>query len=247
MFLLLNNFNQIAEFNKRRYKDHKAFISESNFLEDKVYLYKIYSQIIKLNIKNTAQTKILDIGCADGSFANFLAHKGFNVYGIDISEEAIKKASVFGIKASQCDIEQGLKFKDNYFDIIIASEIIEHLYDTDYFLEEIKRVTKKYGYLFISTPNLASLKNRVRLLFGRYPQYTEYRIGRNLAGHIRNYTPQVLKKQLKDNRWNVIKTTSPNILCPMTKDIPIFIKKIAIFFGDIFYSLGSHIIIIARK
>ena len=241
------NYNQRYNFNKR-YGNHQALSSVDNFLKDKVYLYKIYKQIENLNIADYPQIKILDIGCADGSFARLLKDKGgHDVYGIDISQRAVDKALKSGIKAIQCDVEQGIDFPDKFFNIVIASEIIEHLYDTDYFLQEIKRITKKNSYLLLSTPNLDSLKNRFRLLFGKYPQYSEFRLGKNQAGHIRNYTVDTLKIQTKENGWQIIKIISPNFICPMTKNIPIFLKRIAIYLGDIFYTLGSHIIIVAKN
>ncbi len=149
-----------------------------------------------------------------------LKNRGYNVYGIDITEKAIKIARTRGIKARQCNVKLGIDFDDQFFDIVIASEIIEHLYDTDYFLEEIKRVLKRGGYLFLTTPNLASLKNRFRLLFGMYPQYSEFRLSRNGAGHIRNYTVSALKSQLLEHGFDIIKISSPNIIFPMTKNIP---------------------------
>ena len=243
----MENYNKAYSFNNAKYGDYQALSSVDDFLKDKVYLYKIYSQLKGLNIIDIANTKILDIGCADGSFAKFLKQQGYDAYGTDISEKAINKAAKFGIKAKWCDIEQGINFSDNFFDIVIASEIIEHLYDTDYFLQELKRVTKDNGYLFLSTPNLASLKNRIRLLFGKYPQYSEFRLGPDQAGHIRNYTVNTLKSQLEKNNWQIIKITSPNFICPMAKNIPIFLKKIAFLLGDTFYSIGSHIIIMAKK
>lgn len=239
-YKLRHNFN-------RRYDNHKALSSVDSFFKDKVYLYKIYKQIENLDIDDKSGIKILDIGCADGSFAKLLKEKGFNVYGIDISEKAISRAVEAGIKASQCDVEQGINFPDNFFNIVIASEVIEHLYDTDYFLKEISRVIKGNGCLFISTPNLASLKNRIRLLMGKYPQHSEYRLTPDSSGHIRNYTVNTLKLQIIEHNWRIIKITSPNFLCPMTKNIPTFIKLVAIFLGELFYTLGSHIIITAKK
>ena len=241
------NYNKRHDFNNRQYGGCQSLFSAGSFLKDKVYLYKIFIQIKGLNIADNAKIKILDVGCSHGSFARFLKDQGFDVYGIDISRRAAAKALEFGIKAIQCDVEQRIDFFDNYFDIVIAAEIIEHLYDTDYFLQEITRVAKDNGYLFLSTPNLASLKNRIRLLAGKYPRHSEYRLGPGLSGHIRNYTVSALKLQIKENNWRIIKITSPNFLCPMTKNIPIFIKKIAMFLGDIFYTLGSHIIITAKK
>ncbi len=242
----MNNINtSIKKFNKNRYADHSALISKENLMTDKVYLLKIFKEVKR--IFNNNKINILEIACSDGSFSKLLLNNGYYVTGVDISEESIKKALENGINAIVGDVEEGLNFPNETFDAVIACEVIEHLFDTDFFIQEMKRVIKKGGYLFISTPNLASLKNRIRLIFGGYPQYSEYNIGKNTAGHIRNYTPKTIILQLKEHDFEIIKLTSPNIIFPMTKNFPRFIKKIALCLGDIFPTIGSHIIVVAKK
>lgn len=234
-------------FNQTTFANYKALKSNNSFFNEKVYLYKVLREIKNLKFKDRQNIKILEIGCADGSFSSVLKDEGYDVFAVDISEKAIENAKKNGLQATVVDIERGINFQRDFFDIVIAAEVIEHIYDTDFVLNEIKRVMKKDGYLFITTPNLASLKNRVRLLLGEYPQYSEFRIGDNQAGHIRNYTPKVLKQQLEQHGFAVKKILSPNIIFPMTKKLPLFIKKIAMFLGDIFATLGSHIIVVAKK
>ncbi len=59
---------------------------------------------------------------------------------------------------------------DNSYDLIVAGEIVEHLFDTDGFARELYRILKPGGTLIISTPNLASWYNRLRLLRGKVPR-----------------------------------------------------------------------------
>jgi 2-polyprenyl-3-methyl-5-hydroxy-6-metoxy-1,4-benzoquinol methylase len=234
------------EFNNQRYGDYVAIDSEEKFFSEDVYLYKTFRELKKV-FSGGKRAKILEIGCADGSFSKFLEKNGFEVFAVDIAEKAVENAKKMGIAASVCDIENGSNFATGSFDAIIACEVIEHLYDTDSFLQEVKRLVREGGYVFLSTPNLASLKNRIRLMLGKYPQYSEYRVGEKEAGHIRNYTSSALKKQLVENGFKVGKIVAPNFLCPMTKKIPRFLKLVAMRLGDVFPSLGSHIIIVAKK
>lgn len=242
-----NISNSKEKFSNERYADHQALPGLDSFYKDKIYLYKIYKLLRGLEIKDRGSTKILEVGCADGSFLKILKDDGYDTYGIDVALKAVAKAQKYNINARQANVEKGIPFDDNYFSVIIAAEVIEHLYDTDKFLKELYRAVKPGGWLLISTPNLASLKNRLRLLIGKYPQYSEYRLGPNDAGHIRNYTVSTLVSHLKSHGWCPVKVTSPNILCPMTKPIPKFIKRTAIFLGDVFYTIGSHIVIMAKK
>jgi 2-polyprenyl-3-methyl-5-hydroxy-6-metoxy-1,4-benzoquinol methylase len=62
-----------------------------------------------------------------------------------------------------------LPFRNNYFDVIIAIEVIEHLYNPDHAVLEAKRLLRPGGFLILSTPNLAWWANRLALLLGYQP------------------------------------------------------------------------------
>lgn len=63
--------------------------------------------------------------------------------------------------------ELGYPFQDGYFDLIIASDVIEHVKETDLFLSELKRIMKPDGQLFLTTPNYGSMVALKRVFFGR--------------------------------------------------------------------------------
>ena len=94
----------------------------------------------------------------------------------------------------RADVARGLPISNACLDAVFAGEIIEHLVDTDSFIAEIARVLRPGGHTVITTPNLASFENRLRLLAGIYPLWVDHRVGGE--GHVRAYTPRVLKKQL---------------------------------------------------
>jgi len=130
--------------------------------------------------------RILDVGCGDGNFTALISKvcKAKEVYGVDISEKGVEMAKKNGIKALRVDIdEENLPFKDNYFDAVLSLEVIEHLYDPDHLLDEVYRVLKPNGIFVLTTPNLASLYNRIALLFGYQPFYTNVSL-RKSYGHI---------------------------------------------------------------
>lgn len=136
---------------------------------------KVLKKIVKKMDKNNVK-RFLDIGCGIGHLTERIFMKQFNAdfYGIDAgdgAEEAKKK----GITAFRVDLndKKELIFQDNYFDIVFAGEIIEHLVDPDTFLEEIHRVLTKDGYLILTMPNLAAWYNRFLLLVGYQPFWTD--------------------------------------------------------------------------
>ena len=111
-----------------------------------------------------------------------------------------------GIRAVFQDLNSDrLPFQDNYFDLVLLSEVIEHLVNPDNALKEAHRVLKSNGILIVTTPNLSSWMNRVYLLFGYQPPdaetSTQVRVGNpwrdgSLSGHIRPFTVRALKELL---------------------------------------------------
>ena len=115
--------------------------------------------------------KLLDCGCGAGEITMEIARQvgTKQVWGIEIVENAAAKAEERGIKVSRGDLNEPFPFDSENFDIVHAANIIEHLYDTDMFLEEVHRVLKVGGYFLVSTCNLAALHNIFSLLLGRQP------------------------------------------------------------------------------
>jgi ubiquinone/menaquinone biosynthesis C-methylase UbiE len=115
---------------------------------------------------------LLDIGCSDGTLTILFqqAMQAEDVYGFDVVYESLKLATQKGVKTSRIDVNKDkFPFPDNFFDVIIASEIIEHCVVPDNLLREAHRILKPGGYFLLSTPNLAAFYNRFLLLFGSQP------------------------------------------------------------------------------
>lgn len=186
-----------------------------------------------------ANCRVLDIGCYDGTLGKMLMEKGNEVYGIEINQEAAEIATQKGLKVKIQDVESRFDFEDNFFDIVVAAEIIEHVLDTDFFIDEIKRVLKPQGYLVLSTPNVASLGRRIYLLLGRNP-YFEASFGFPSyahAGHIRFFTKDLLLEFLKYKGFEIIKFTSDVINFTSSGKIA------SQLFADLFPTLGRSLIV----
>jgi 2-polyprenyl-3-methyl-5-hydroxy-6-metoxy-1,4-benzoquinol methylase len=163
-----------------------------------------------------AKLRVLDIGCNDGFIGSMLLKKGNDVYGIDIVKREVIKAKKRGIKAKVADIEnQYLPYAANFFDVVLCTDIIEHVFDTDLLLTKIYRVLKPGGMLLITTPNVASLGRRLMLLFGINPfleysaRYIDHAV--SPAGHIRYYTHSDLGRQLDRNNFRSVITKGDRI------------------------------------
>lgn len=122
---------------------------------------------------NLVNKKILDVGCGNGHFGKEFINNGNSVFGVDISEKSVEVAKKYLSDAKCTDIQQDrLPYEDNFFDVIIMGEIIEHLLEPKKALLEIKRVLKNDGFIVITTPNFLVFSNRIRILFGNF-EYTE--------------------------------------------------------------------------
>ncbi|OFZ16563.1 MAG: hypothetical protein A2X86_12265 [Bdellovibrionales bacterium GWA2_49_15] len=197
-------------------------------------------------IEKLPKGKFLDIGCANGDWALHWKSRGHEVFGIDIDSNSVARSTERGVPAKECDLNSSaLPFADNYFDCIYAGEVIEHLVDTDRFLQEIERCLKPGGHLLITTPNLVSFENRVRILFGIYPIWVNYNL--TGSGHIRAYTPSILKKQLQACGLTVKKHTGnwvPFLPQKIIDDVKMPILAIS---GCLFPSFAMDIILLAQK
>jgi SAM-dependent methyltransferase len=92
-----------------------------------------------------------------------------------------------------------LPFEDEWVDVVLAGEIIEHVVDTESFLSEIRRVLVPGGALCLSTPNILWWKHRLALLAGRYPDALDYRSRYgNDFGHVRMFTPKLMRELLNE-------------------------------------------------
>ena len=222
-------------------------ISEYNAKRD--FLYELKETRLKKCIKIINSLKkgaLLDIGCSTGEWGQYWIKNGWDVFGIDINRDQLTEAEEKGIKTSYCDLNSdNLPFPDKFFDLIFAGEVIEHLTDTDGFVRDLYRCIRHGGFLLLTTPNLVSFENRLRFVLGRYPIWVDYRL--RGSGHIRAYTPSILRRQLESFGFKITKTTGnwvPFIPQKFTDDIK---APWLSFTGSVFPSLAMDIIILAEK
>lgn len=133
--------------------------------------YRKNSENILSMYEEDRYAKFLDLGCDDGKWtmkmAKVIGTK--DVYGTEILLESVKKAEKSGVNVKRSNLNEKLPYKDSTFDIVHSNQVIEHLNDTDMFMDEIYRVLKPGGYAVISTENLASWHNIFALILGFIP------------------------------------------------------------------------------
>jgi 2-polyprenyl-3-methyl-5-hydroxy-6-metoxy-1,4-benzoquinol methylase len=105
---------------------------------------------------------VLDYGCGTGYGANMLAETANSVVGIDKTEDVIQHAKVnyeqtnLTFERTKPAEESSLSFGEDTFDLVVSSQVIEHVLDVDAFFSEIRRVLRPGGRVVIATPNRAT-------------------------------------------------------------------------------------------
>lgn len=213
------------QFNSIRYQD--------DFLINKIEKIRI-EKILNLIGHHK---KVLDIGCGDGFISELIAKNENDVVGIEIAENAIRKCKKKKITVIDADLNSDWYKKINQkFDVIVAGEIIEHIFDTDKFLQNIEKVMKKNGSVIITTPNLASFGRRIYLALGISP-LMETTARKLDAGHIRYFTFKTLEKLLLENGLKIRNYQSDRV---NFQSKGIFSSK---FLAQIFPKIGRTIIV----
>lgn len=148
--------------------------------------------------------RILDAGCGEGFTLNKLFQNkiGSKLEGIDFSKDAISLGKKIHphLSLRQGDIYK-LPYKDNSFDLVLSTEVLEHLKEPEKALKEIIRVSKKYILLSVPNEPFFRLSNFLR--------------GKNITrwgddiDHINHWNPKSFQEFIKREKVKIIKIKKP--------------------------------------
>lgn len=167
-------------------KYHQYRRLQKRIIDEKNFTYRNLLAILKKYISK--KSDILDIGCGVGTVDLYLAAKGKNVTGIEISKNALqvarKNAKLLGLDKKTKFLlgDFTTTFLGKKFDLIICSEVLEHLREDKGVVEKIYKLLKKHGLGIISTPSKNAPLYKLGLLSGFDRE----------VGHLRRYTQEEL-------------------------------------------------------
>lgn len=168
------------------HKMNKFYASSKPYMEQlkkhNLSDYEIYLNKITLNLPE--KSSILDVGCGVGQVATFLQERGYISTGVDVSPLFIREAKKEGKATFLVMDSTNLKFKDSSFDSVISAESLEHMPNPAKVLEEMDRVLRPEGLIFLRFPNRQSnLNNFVTLLTKKpYFQITRPNLEKDVFG-----------------------------------------------------------------
>lgn len=187
--------------------------------------HSIYSKVNKL-IKGMSVGSVLEIGCGSGRYLEQLSKLGWQITGVDIQNKGKDYIRVI-------DVEKGFDLKQQY-DLILACEVIEHIVDTDFFLQNLSKHLKENGTLIISTPNLLFWVNRIVMMAGFKPffAYADF--------HVRMFVWKELFKKLTKH-FLVADLVGSHV--GIGKNRSVILGTLASNIGDFLPKLSAHFII----
>jgi ubiquinone/menaquinone biosynthesis C-methylase UbiE len=154
----------------------------------------LFVLINKINIKT-----LLDVGCGEGSTTSTIQKKfpKINIKAIEFDDSTIEKANEInsGLKVEKGDI-YNINFKDHCFDVVLSSEVLEHLEYPEKAIKECKRVSNKYCIFSVPNEPWWRISNILRLSY--LP-----RLG-NTPGHIQHWTKKGFRRLLKKHFKHVV-------------------------------------------
>ncbi|MBO8180931.1 MAG: class I SAM-dependent methyltransferase [Archaeoglobus sp.] len=195
-----NKKNALGDYYDIKFKK-EYYGKEAVFLSSDPNHY--HQKILKI-IEELSQDKplrILDVGCATG-YLGAATKKGKNyVCGVEISKEAAKEAKNKLDDVVVGNIEEiELPYPKEYFDVIICSDVVEHLFNPKETLIKLRSYLKPNGKLLMVVPNVAWYRVRLMLLTGKW-EYKEH--GIMDYGHIRWFTKESGVRLLKESGYDV--------------------------------------------
>lgn len=150
-----------------------------------------YKWPVLKNLFPDKAARFLDFGCGKGIITEKIRQlrPKYVIHGVDISPKAltIAKKRIKNGKFKLVNQSQHIPYPANSFDIVLASDVLEHIYDTETAFGELARVLKPGGTLIISVPYNGKLKMIIAILFGFEFYFSPS------SPHIRHFSPKTLR------------------------------------------------------
>lgn len=200
-------------FNDISLDDHHSYL-----------LPKVFEILDKIKNDLNIQNSIFELGCGNGSVANVLSKKGWNVTGVDPSIKSIKLANEGfpDLKLFNGSTDDDLVLKYKKFPILLSLEVIEHVFDPHKFAKVAFDLLEPGGTLILSTPYHGYIKNLMLALSGRMDQHY-LPLWKN--GHIKFWSKNTLSQLLSETGFKDMIFYRLGRIPPLAKSMIVIAKK----------------------
>jgi len=191
------------------YREWLKKISLEGYYNSKNIFKKIISWLLVRNfmivVPKGIKGRLLDIGCGSGEFLNQMKNFGWEAFGVEINRESADMGNKRGLNIL-CGELGGADFPENYFDVVVLSQTMEHVYSPGSYLEKIHRLLKEGGLLIIGVPNIDCLEIQI---FGRSCHILD------VPRHLHFFTVSSLRRYLEKYGFKVEKVLSKKFSLPL--------------------------------
>lgn len=215
-------------------------VIEEMYITKETNYFSLERQMFKDAVRENS-LNILDIGCGTGILgAYFKKNQNCNVTGIEINQKAFEAAKLNLDNVIKGNIETlDLTLNENYFDVIIMGDVLEHLVNPITTILKITPLLKKEGRILITVPNVRNWNVLIKLIFQDSWEYADW--GILDYTHMRFFTLKSAKSILKKN--NIKIESAQRIIQKPSKSHVFNIFTLGIFEGF----LASHIFLTLKR
>lgn len=178
-------------------------------------------------------SRVIDLGCGDGTLLSLLIKRKVEGVGIDISKSAITSAINKSVNVHQGRIDTKLNFRNKQFNYAICNASLQMVMYPEILLSEMVRISEKQ---IVSFPNFAFIANRLELLIkGTMPKFMLYGYSWHSTGHIHQLSIKDFRDYCRAHRLKIldVKYYSPggysSVWTPIVKLFPDSLALSAIF------------------
>jgi 2-polyprenyl-3-methyl-5-hydroxy-6-metoxy-1,4-benzoquinol methylase len=204
--------DELADYYKKKYYQNERSTYSRTYMEEELIYFKnkIEQKAFVINeiLNETEDRSILDIGCGEGFTLDFFKKVGWRVEGVDFSDfgirennphllENLRQGNIF--EKVRDIIEEGLTF-----DVVWLDNVLEHVVDPEYLINQCYQLTKEGGVLVIEVPNDYSdfQKELVK------NQMVQHNYWEAFPDHLSYFSFDSLKKLCETNDWKTRKIIS---------------------------------------
>ncbi len=139
-------------------QDYDDYYSEAN-LSVPEFTHRRLDEIVAGFDRYRRTTRFLEIGFGAGSFLEAAKRAEWEVDGVEVSQSACEHSRADGFKVFCGELAEA-KYPDGAFDVVVASELMEHVADPVSLLQEVARIVRPGGLFWATTPNARGLSSR---------------------------------------------------------------------------------------
>ena len=207
----VDSYYSYQDFTDKRlnYREWLKKVSLEGYYNSKNIFKKLIAKLLVRNflvvIPKERKGRLLDIGCGSGEFLYQMKNFGWDVSGVEINQASANLGNKRGLNIFCGELGEA-DFPDNFFDAVVLSQTLEHVYSPGSYLGKIYRLLKEGGLLIIGVPNVGCLEIQV---FGRSCHALD------VPRHLHFFTIASLRNYLEKYGFEVEKVLSKKFSLPL--------------------------------